>query len=134
MRQHPCLPDLLHTVDKKSVESFTRATDDALGLLERAGFTLEEGYWVATYLLHAAIGLVAAQPGCPASVPPDQVEGWLRRERIQLESLPAERYPRMVRLAETYRTPPDADRYFEFGIDLVIGAVQKMAAGRPVAS
>ncbi|WP_344612913.1 TetR/AcrR family transcriptional regulator [Dactylosporangium salmoneum] len=134
MRQHPCMPDLLHAVDKKGVESFTRATNDALALLERAGFPLEEGYWVASYLLHAAIGLVAAQPGCPAMVPPDQVEEWLRKERLQLESLPAERYPQMVRLADSYRTLPDTERYFDFGIDLVIGAVEKMAATRPVAS
>ncbi|MEV6924919.1 TetR family transcriptional regulator [Dactylosporangium sp. NPDC051485] len=134
MRRHPCLPDLLHAVDKKAVASFIRATNDSLALLERAGFTLEEGYWVASYLLHAAIGLVAAQPGCPTAVPPDQVDEWLRKERLQLESLPAERYPQMVRLADTYRTLPDEERYFGFGIDLVIGAVEKMAATRPVAS
>ncbi|MFD0576355.1 TetR/AcrR family transcriptional regulator [Dactylosporangium darangshiense] len=134
MRAHPCLPDLLTAVDKKGVESFTRATDDALGLLERAGFSLEEGYWIATYLLHGAIGLVAAQPGCPANVPPDQVGEWLRQHRVSLQSLPPERYPQMVRLADTYRALPDMDRYFAFGIDLLIGAVEKMAAGRPVAS
>jgi TetR/AcrR family tetracycline transcriptional repressor len=134
MRAHPCLPDLLHAADKKDVESFTRATDDSLALLERAGFTLEEGYWVASYLLHSAIGLVHAQPGCPAVVPADQVDEWLRGQRIQLQSLSAERYPQMVRLADAYRTLPDLDRYYAFGIDLVMGAVEKMAAGRPVAS
>lgn len=134
MRAHPCLPDLLHAADKKDVESFTRATDDSLALLERAGFSLEEGYWVASYLLHSAIGLVHAQPGCPMAVPPDQVGEWLRRQRIQLQSLSAERYPQMVRLADTYQTLPDLDRYYAFGIDLVMGAVEKMAAGRPVAS
>jgi hypothetical protein len=40
----------------------------------------------------------------------------------------------MVRLADTYLEPPDLDRYFAFGIELLIGAVEKMAAGRPVAS
>jgi TetR/AcrR family tetracycline transcriptional repressor len=134
MRRHPCLPDLLHAVDKKGVESFTRATEDALALLERAGFTLEEGYWAASYLLHGAIGLVHAQPGCPVTVPADQAAEWLRRERVQLQTLSAERYPRMVRLAETYQGAPDLDRYFAFGIELLIGAVQKMAEGRPVAS
>ncbi|MFG2042025.1 TetR/AcrR family transcriptional regulator [Dactylosporangium sp. NPDC048998] len=127
MRAHPCLPDLLHAVDKKGVESFTRATDDALGLLERAGFNLEEGYWVASYLLHAAIGLVSAQPGCPTAMPREHADEWLRQHRIHLQSLPAERYPHMVRLAESYLTHPDLDRYFDFGIDLVMGAVERMA-------
>ncbi|GAA3288905.1 TetR family transcriptional regulator ActII [Dactylosporangium vinaceum] len=135
MRAHPCLPDLLHAADKKSVESFTRATDDALGLLERAGFALDEAYWVATYLLHSAIGLVQGQPGCPPlQLPPDQIQEWLRTQRVHLQSLSAERYPQMVRLAETYHTLPDLDRYYAFGIDLLIGAVEKMAASRPVAS
>ncbi|WP_433204841.1 TetR/AcrR family transcriptional regulator [Dactylosporangium sp. CS-047395] len=134
MRAHPCLPDLLHAVDKKDVESFTRATNDSLALLEQAGFSLEEGYWVASYLLHSAIGLVQAQPGCPMFVPPDQVGDWLRTQRIQLQSLSAERYPQMVRLADTYQSLPDVDRYYDFGIALLMGAVEKMAAGRPVAS
>ncbi|MER7276488.1 TetR family transcriptional regulator [Dactylosporangium sp. NPDC000244] len=134
MRAHPCLPDLLHAADKQQVEGFTRATDDALGLLERAGFTLEEAYWVASYLLHAAIGLVQAQPGCPLAVPPDQVDEWLRRQRLHLEGLPPQQFPHMVRLADSYRSLPDLERYYSFGIDLVMGAVEKMAAGRPVAS
>jgi AcrR family transcriptional regulator len=134
MRDHPCLPDLLTAVDKRGVESFIQATDDALGLLERAGFSLEEAYWIASYLLHSSIGLVAGQPGCPTNVPREQVGEWLRQHRVQLSSLPAERYPHMVRLADTYLEPPDLDRYFAFGIELLIGAVEKMAAGRPVAS
>jgi TetR/AcrR family tetracycline transcriptional repressor len=131
MRAHPCLPDLLHTADKQRVGSFTRATDDALGLLSQAGFTLEEGYWIASYLLHASIGLVAAQPGCPAVVPASQADEWLRQQRLQLEGLPGDRFPFMVRLAESYRSHPDPERYFGFGIDLVVGAVEQMAAKLP---
>ena len=134
MRAHPCLPDLLHAVDKQDVEGFTRATEDALGLLERAGFPLEEGYWVASYLLHSAIGLVNAQPGCPPGVPPERAGEWRRQRRVQLQSLSAERFPRMVRLAGAYEDPADLERYFTFGIDLLMGAVENMAAGRPVAS
>jgi TetR/AcrR family tetracycline transcriptional repressor len=134
MRAHPCLPGLLLGVDKHNVESITRATDDALGLLAEAGFTLEEGYWIASYLLQAAIGLVSAQPGCPPSVPTGRADEWLRQRRLQLQGLPMEHYPHLVNLADSYRTQPDLDRYFEFGIDLVLGAVQKMATGRPVTS
>lgn len=134
MRAHPCLPDLLQAVDKNGVESFTRAANDALGLLSQAGFTLEEGYWIASYLLHATIGLVAAQPGCPTVVPRERADEWLRQRRLHLESLPTQRYPFLVRLADSYHAHPDLDRYFAFGIDLVLGAVQNMAAGRPVAS
>ncbi|WP_432825332.1 TetR/AcrR family transcriptional regulator [Dactylosporangium sp. CA-092794] len=134
MRAHPCLPELMHATDVKVVESFTRATEAALGLLTAAGFNLQEAYWVATYLMYSALGLVSAQPGWPVSVQPDQADEWLRRSRIRMESLPVERFPHMVALADCYRTQPDLDRYFAFGIDLVMGAVEKMAAERPVTS
>src|SRR5690349_16629749 len=67
MREHPSLPDLFQAVDKQEAASFARATNDALELLTRAGFDLDEGYWIASHLLHGSIGLVAAQPGCPAT-------------------------------------------------------------------
>ncbi|WP_309238147.1 TetR/AcrR family transcriptional regulator [Actinoplanes aureus] len=130
MRAHPSLPDLLHSVDKQQTESFTRATNDTLALLTDAGFTIDEGYWVATYLLNAAIGLVAGQPDCPASVPAEQVEEWRRQKRIQLESLPADRYPKMVELAASYRTELDLDHYYAFSVDLVIAGVEAMAAAK----
>ncbi|MET7399397.1 TetR family transcriptional regulator [Dactylosporangium sp. NPDC005572] len=134
MRAHPCLSDLLFVIDKNGVESFTRATDDALALLCAAGFTLEEAWWVASHLLHATIGLVAAQPGCPPGTPPEAVGEWLRQRRLHLESMPADRYPMMVELAGTYAHEPDLDRYYTFGVELVMDGVEKMAASRRVAS
>jgi TetR/AcrR family tetracycline transcriptional repressor len=128
MRTHPSLPDLMHAVDKTQTESFTRATNDTLALLTDAGFTIDEGYWVAGYLLNAAIGLVAGQPDCPASIPAEQAAEWRRQRRIQLESLPADRYPKMVELAASYRQELDLDRYYAFSIDLVIAGVEAMAA------
>ncbi|MEU4428189.1 TetR family transcriptional regulator [Actinoplanes sp. NPDC024001] len=130
MRAHPSLPDLLHSVDKTQTESFTRATNDTLALLTDAGFTLDEGYWVAGYLLNAAMGLVAGQPDCPASIPPEQAGEWRRQRRIQLESLPSDRYPKMVELAASYRQELDLDHYYAFSVDLVIAGVEAMAAAR----
>jgi TetR/AcrR family tetracycline transcriptional repressor len=127
MREHPCLPDLLHAADKTQAESFTRATNDTLALLADAGFGVEEGYWIATYLLHGAIGLVGGQPDCPANVPADQVDEWRRQKRVTLECLPADRFPMMVEFAKTYQRPPDTERYFGFGIDLLLSGVEAMA-------
>jgi AcrR family transcriptional regulator len=130
MRAHRFLPDLLHSVDKTRTESFTRATNDTLTLLSDAGFTLDEGYWIATYLLNAAIGLVGGQPDCPASVPAAQAPEWRRQKRIQFESLPADRYPKLVEFSATYRDEPDLDRYYAFSVDLVIAGVEAMAAAK----
>jgi TetR/AcrR family tetracycline transcriptional repressor len=67
-------------------------------------------------------------------VPPQEQAEWLRQRRLSLEKLPVDRFPMLVALADTYVVEPDADRYFSFGIDLVIGAVEKMASSRTVTS
>src|SRR5215472_1237985 len=45
MREHMSLPELLRAVDMQQAASFSRATNDALELLTRGGYSLEEGYW-----------------------------------------------------------------------------------------
>ncbi|GAA2892738.1 hypothetical protein Acy02nite_40020 [Actinoplanes cyaneus] len=130
MRAHPSLPDLLHSTDKTQTPSFTRATNDTLALLADAGFDVEEAYWIAMYLLTGSMGLVASQPDCPANVPAEQAEEWRRQKRIQMECLPADRFPMMIEFAKTYRRAPDVERYYVFGIDLLMSAVETMAAQR----
>jgi AcrR family transcriptional regulator len=130
MRAHPCLPDLLHAVDKSQAASFSRATDDALTLLAQAGFDAQEGMWVATYLLHGAMGLVSGQPDCPPTVPAGQVPEWRRQRRLQLERLPVDQFPMLVAFAGCYAEDFDAERYFTFGIDLIMAAVETAASGR----
>jgi TetR/AcrR family transcriptional regulator, tetracycline repressor protein len=130
MRDHPSLPDLFHAVDKTQAASFSRATNDALALLSRGGFAVEEGYWVASYLLQGAIGLVAMQPDCPSIVPPDQVLEWRRQRRLDLQRLPADQFPMLVAFADTYNHEPDPERYFAFGVDLLMAAVESVARNR----
>jgi AcrR family transcriptional regulator len=127
MREHPCLPELLQLIDKQEAASFTRATNDALELLGRGGFSLEEGYWIASYLLHGAIGLVAAQPYCPAAMGPAEATEWRRQKRLTMEKLPADQYPHIVALARTFTDEPDVDRYYRFGIDLIMAGVLSIA-------
>jgi AcrR family transcriptional regulator len=123
MREHPCLADLMLAVDKQQAASFARATNDALELLGRGGFGLEEGYWVASYLLQGSIGLVAAQPGCPTTMTSAQAAEWRRQKRLALEKLPQHEYPMLVAFARTLESEPDVDRYYRFGVDLLMRAV-----------
>jgi AcrR family transcriptional regulator len=129
MREHPALADLMHNVAKEEGESFTRASNDALVLLTAGGFGIEEAYWVASHLLHAAIGLVAAQPDCPMNIPAAEAAEWRRQKRLKLESLPADKYPLMVAFAASYARVPDIERYYSFGIDLVMAGVEALAPG-----
>ncbi len=128
MRAHPSLHALLQAVDKQAVASFTRATNDALELLGRGGFGLEESYWVSSYLLHGAIGLVAAQPGCPTTMTPEQAVEWRRQKRLAMEQLPADQFGMVVAFARTMDREPDIDEYYRFGIDLLMSAVEATAA------
>jgi TetR/AcrR family transcriptional regulator, tetracycline repressor protein len=130
VRAHPTLVELLMLIDKQHAAAFTRATNDALDLLRQAGFDLEEGYWVSSYLLHGVIGLVEAQPGCPATMTPAEADEWRRQRRLQLESLPADQFPMMVEFGATFAREADVERYFAFGVDLLMGAVEAMAARR----
>ncbi|WP_324291223.1 TetR/AcrR family transcriptional regulator [Paractinoplanes pyxinae] len=128
-RRHPVLPDLLHSVDKNQVTSFTRATEDALALLAEAGFDVQEGFWIGSYLLHGAIGLVDAQPELPVNVPAAEGREWRRQRRLELECLPVDRFPMMVRFGATYAGEPEVERYYAFGIELLINGVE--ASARP---
>jgi hypothetical protein len=103
--------------------SFSRATNDALELLTRGGYSLAEGYWAASYLLHGCIGLVVAQPGCPATMTPAQAAEWRRQKRLALESLPQDEYPTLVRFAKTLEDEPDVERYYRFGVNLLMRAI-----------
>jgi len=129
MREHPSLADLMHNVAKEDGESFTRATNDALALLTAGGFDVEEAYWVASHLLHTAIGLIAAQPDCPMNVPAEQAAEWRRQKRLKLESLPADKFPLVVAFAASYARVLDIERYYAFGLDLVMAGVEAMAPG-----
>jgi TetR/AcrR family tetracycline transcriptional repressor len=130
MRAHPILADLLHSVDKDEATSFSRATEDALALLTRAGFGVREAFWVASYLLHGAIGLVAGQPDCPPAVPTHDAAEWRRQKRLKMEQLPPDQFPMLVAFAATYNEEPDPERYFAFGIDLLMAGVSAVA--RPI--
>lgn len=127
MRKHPVLPDLLASVEKSRTASFTRASNDALTLLTSAGFTVQQGYWIASYLLHGVIGLLLAQPEGPPHGTPEEIAEWRRQRRVELVCLPSDQFPMLVKFGETYASDPDPESYFAFGVDLLMSAVEGMA-------
>jgi AcrR family transcriptional regulator len=124
MREHPSLTELLQQeVDMHDSTSLARATSDALELLTRGGYGLEDGYWAAAYLLHGSIGLVSSQPGCPSTMTPAEAEEWRRQKRLTLEMLPRDEYPMLVAFARTLESEPDVERYYRFGVDLLMAGI-----------
>jgi AcrR family transcriptional regulator len=130
LREYPVAAELLQEIRKEECESFRRATNGALDLLIGAGFTLQEGYYVSTYLLEGVVSLVRCRPlgDSGISEQEEQEEAERRRlKRLRLESLPADQYPHIVEYARTMIDPPDVDHYFAFGVDLLMAGVERMA-------
>ncbi|WP_277949954.1 TetR family transcriptional regulator [Bailinhaonella thermotolerans] len=128
MRRYPCLPVLLGHVDKTRAESFRRATDTALDVLAEAGFTLAEGYLIASHLLVGVAELVKNIPAVPAGMTDAEAAECARQARLRLEMLPADRYPNLVAYAPALTAPPDPDAYLAFGLDLLLSGVEAQAA------
>ncbi|GAB2845101.1 hypothetical protein GCM10022221_50520 [Actinocorallia aurea] len=122
LRAHPSLPALLGVVDKYRVESFQRATEAALSVLGEAGFTLRQGYWISSYLLSGCISLAQHNPDRPG-LPGQEQDELRRRRRLEIESLPSDRFPCTIAYAQTMHEPADAAEYFAFGIELLISGV-----------
>lgn len=136
MREHPSLATLLQNIDAKRAASFARATNDVLALLARAGLGLEESYWVAMHLLQGIIGLIASWPGQPASMTREEAAECRRQTRLTMEALSPSEYPMVVAYARTLEEEPDPERYYAFGIDLLMGGIEAIAVryGSPPAS
>lgn len=130
MRAHPSLPALLQVADKEQAESFTRATEATLDILAEAGFTLDEGYTIASYLLNGAVTLVHGRLDCRAGMTPEKVAQERRMHALRLQALPPDCFPRLVEYGRTLEEPSDAEEYFSFGVDLLIAGVEAMAAKR----
>ncbi|GIH16982.1 TetR/AcrR family transcriptional regulator [Rugosimonospora africana] len=134
MREHPSLAALLQNIDAKKAASFARATNDTLELLARAGLGLQESYWVAMQLLQGITGLIATRPEHHASVTPEQAAESRRQARLTMEALSPCEYPMVVAYARTLEEEPDPERYYAFGVDLIMGGIEAIAARYGTAS
>jgi AcrR family transcriptional regulator len=125
-RRHPWISELSQGMDKFASENFLRATEVALAVLSEAGFPVDRGFQIATYLLCGVTDLVATQPsdaqgGC------EDVVGLRRSKRLALETATAGRYPRLDEYAQTLERESDVEAYFSFGLDLLLSGVERMA-------
>lgn len=128
LRSHPWVPTVSQTVDKQQSESFLRTTNVALDVLAEGGFPLVQAFAVASYLLQGVTGLVMSEPTGPRGLTPEEAAEWRRCHRLDLESLPADRFPRLVEYARTLESEPDLESYYTYGLDLLLAGVEAMAA------
>jgi TetR/AcrR family transcriptional regulator, tetracycline repressor protein len=127
LRAHPSTAALLST-RTVSTEQGLRATEVMLEVLRRAGFSPAEATQIARHALSTVVNLVAREPGVVAREESGRLTDTQRRGRLFLESLPPERYPRLVEAAEPLSEGVKPDAYFTFGLDLLLAGIEAIAA------
>lgn len=130
LRAHPSASILL-TTRTVSSEDGLRATEAVLDVLRRGGFSPSEATQIARHALSAVTNLVTGEPGVVARDETGKATDTRRSARRFLESLPPERYPRLVEAATPLSEGVDPDAYFAFGLDLLLAGIEAMAARKP---
>ena len=126
LRAHPSTAILLSTRTASS-EGSLRATEVALDILRRGGFSPNEATQIARHALSTVTNLVSGEPGVVAREESGELIDTRRRARLFLESLPPERYPRLVEAARPLSEGVDPDYYFAFGLDQLLAGIETMA-------
>ena len=102
-------------------------TEFTLALLEDAGFSREQAADLARMGLQTAVMLVTQRPGAESQAAQEERDALLAAKRAHVESLPADRYPRLRAAAVPLTSCDDEAAHYSFGVDLYIeGALALM--------
>jgi hypothetical protein len=126
LRAHPSTAILLSTRTASS-EGSLRATEVALDILRRGGFSPTEATQIARHALSTVANLVSGEPGVVARKGTGKLVDTRRHARLFLESLPPEHYPRLVEAAVPLSEGVAPDAYFAFGLDLLLAGIEAIA-------
>ncbi len=126
LRAHPSGAILLSTRTVSS-EGSLRTTEVMLDILRRGGFSPTEATQIARHALSTVTNLVSGEPGVVTREESGELKDARRRARVFLESLPPERYPRLIEAAVPLSEGVDPDTYVAFGLDLLLAGIEAMA-------
>lgn len=129
LRRHPELAPLMITHETMSV-AMLEAMELALGLLSDAGFPPSEAVQVVQHAHLSVINLVLRQPGRAVERDGHHAEEQERKAHAALLALPSDRYPHVIEAAVPLSRCDDPDRYYAFGIDLLMAGIRAMAEGK----
>ena len=126
LRAYPSAAILISTRTVSS-EGGLLATEVALDILRRGGFTPAEATQIARHAFSTITNLVGGEPGVVAREESEELTDARRRARRFMEALPPERYPRLVEAATPLSEGVDPDAYFAFGLELLLAGIEAMA-------
>jgi TetR/AcrR family transcriptional regulator, tetracycline repressor protein len=129
LRRHPSAAQLLVAGEKRNTEAAMRATEVALAILHRGGFTREQASAIARNALWTGLALAMSEPGFGPGLTDAERTEHQRLSRIRLAMLPPDRYPRLVEAAVPMTDCDHPDEHYRFGVDLFIAGVRAIAPG-----
>jgi AcrR family transcriptional regulator len=126
-RAHPSIVILLSTRTVAS-DAGLRMTEVMLDILRRAGFSPAEATQVARHAVSTVANLASGEPGFVVRDESGEVKDARQHARGVLESLPPERFPRLVEAARPLSEGIHPADYRAFGLDLLLAGIEAMAA------
>jgi TetR/AcrR family transcriptional regulator, tetracycline repressor protein len=127
LRKHPSAAQLLLAGEKRNSEAAMRATEVALAILHRGGFTPEQAAAIARNALWTGLALAMSEPGFEPGLTDEERSEHQRLSRIRLAMLPPDRYPRLVEAAVPMTDCEHPDEHYRFGVELFIAGVRAIA-------
>jgi TetR/AcrR family tetracycline transcriptional repressor len=129
LRAHPAAPQLLLRTEKLHSEAAMKATETALEVLRRAGFSPEDASAIARAAMWTALMLVMAEPGIEFPDPEERAEEQ-RKHQVELATLPQAKFPRLVECALPMTACDDPEEHYKFGVEMFMAGVAAIAATR----
>jgi TetR/AcrR family transcriptional regulator, tetracycline repressor protein len=124
LRAHPSAAMLIGSLPTVASENALDATEVALDILRRAGFSPEEAAHITTQIVRTTTSMVIAELDViPATGEPACTEEFLRL-------LPPERFPRVIEAAGPLSTHEDPESFYDLVIELILAGIAAAAARR----
>jgi AcrR family transcriptional regulator len=130
LRRHPSAAELLIAGEKRNSEAALQASEAALAVLHRGGFTAEQASAITRNALWTALALAMSEPGYGPGMTEAERNEKMRLSRIRLAMLPPEKYPRLIEAAVPMTDCQNLDEHYRFGVELFIAGVRAIAPGR----
>jgi TetR/AcrR family tetracycline transcriptional repressor len=125
LRAHPSAAVLIGSLPTTASENALRATEVALDILRRAGFSPEEATHITLQIVRTTTSMVIAEldvAHAPGEPPADKEE--------LLRSLPPERFPRVIEAAGPLSASEEPEGFYDLVIELILAGIESAAARR----
>jgi TetR/AcrR family tetracycline transcriptional repressor len=125
LRAHPSAAVLIGSLPTTVSENALRATEVALDILRRAGFSPDEAAHVTQQIVRTTTSMVIAE----LDVVPTPGESTVDKEAF-LRSLPPGRFPRVIEAAGPLSAHEDPESFYDLVIELILAGIESAATKR----